>query len=135
MSAYIAFIHPPENGSEWGATFPDAPGCVSGGDSFEDAVDAAREALSGHLAALASDGEPVPAARTWAEIRVDPASAEDLGGAIVQLVAPRRALGERVRVDIMIDKGLLKLADEAAQARGLTRSAFIEAALTDAAGG
>ena len=35
---YIAFLHPPENGSEWGVTFPDLPGCVSSGETFEAAI-------------------------------------------------------------------------------------------------
>ncbi|WP_162596220.1 ribbon-helix-helix protein, CopG family [Methylobacterium sp. 17Sr1-1] len=34
-----------------------------------------------------------------------------------------------MRVNITIDKGLLRQADEAAQARGLTRSGLIEDAL------
>lgn len=45
--------------------------------------------------------------------------------------------GERLR--ITVDKGLLRVADEAAEAAGLTRSGFIdralEAATGDAAGG
>ncbi|MCJ2092639.1 type II toxin-antitoxin system HicB family antitoxin [Methylobacterium sp. J-072] len=133
MTPYIGLIHPPIGASEWGVTFPDVPGCVSAGPSFEAAVDSAREALSGHLTMLASEGLPPPSARTLAELRADPTVAEDLDGAMVQLVAPRRVPGERVRVNIMIDKGLLRLTDEAAEAKGLSRSAFIEAALVSAA--
>lgn len=133
MNSYIGLIHPPIGTSEWGVTFPDVPGCVSAGPSFEAAAEAAREALSGHLAMLISDGSALPRARPLAELRADPAVAEDLEGALVQLVAPRRVPGERVRVNIMIDKGLLRLTDEAAEARGLSRSAFVEAALLSAA--
>ncbi|MCJ2019648.1 type II toxin-antitoxin system HicB family antitoxin [Methylobacterium sp. E-065] len=133
MTAYIALLHPPVGVSEWGVTFPDVPGCVSAGPSFEAAADAAREALSGHLAMVIADGAPLPPARTLSELRTDPSVAEDLKDALLQLVIPRRVPGERVRINIMIDKGLLRLTDEAAEARGLTRSAFIEAALTSAA--
>jgi predicted RNase H-like HicB family nuclease len=133
MNSYIGLIHPPIGTSEWGVTFPDIPGCVSEGASFEAAAEAAREALSGHLAMLVTDGIEPPQARTLAQLHADPSVADDLDGAMVQLIAPRRVPGERVRVNIMIDKGLLRLTDEAAEARGLSRSAFIEAALTSAA--
>ncbi|CAM3221285.1 MULTISPECIES: type II toxin-antitoxin system HicB family antitoxin [Methylobacterium] len=133
MNSYIALIHPPIGTSAWGVTFPDVPGCISAGPSFEAAVDAAREALSGHLAVLGSDGVAPPSSRTLSELHADPTVAEDLDGAMVQLIAPRRVPGERVRVNIMIDKGLLRLTDEAAEEKGLSRSAFIEAALISAA--
>lgn len=135
MNRYIGLIHPPVGASEWGVTFPDVPRCVSGGPSFEAAAEAAREALSGHLAMLVTDGIEPPPARTLARLRADPSAAEDLDGAMVQLIAPRRVPGERVRVNIMIDQGLLRSTDEAAEARGLSRSSFIEAALTSAAEG
>lgn len=133
MNGYIALLHPPVGDTGWGVTFPDVPGCVSAGETFEVAAEAAREALSGHLALLKTEGLIPPPARTLAELRADPLIAEDLEDALVQLVAPRRVPGERVRVNIMIDKGLLRLTDEAAEARGLSRSAFIEEALISAA--
>ncbi len=127
MNSYFAFLHPPEDNSSWGVTFPDLPGCVSEGDTFEEAVHAAREALSGHLASLRADGDPIPAPRTWSEISEDPEVMST--GALAQLIAPRRVPGERLRINITIDKGLLRVADEAAEAAGLTRSGFIEKAL------
>ena len=131
MDGYIAFLHPPEDASAWGVTFPDVPGCVSAGSTLEEAAIAAREALSGHIAALIADGDAIPAPRSWREIADDEAASTDAAGAFVQFVVPRRVSAERVRVNIMIDKGLLRRTDEAAEARGWTRSAFIEAALGD----
>ena len=125
---YLALIHPPEDGSEWGVTFPDVPGCVTGGDSFEAAVAAAREALSGHLTALRADGDPIPPARTLAEFSAA-RGAEETG--FPQIVVPRHLPAERVRVNITIDKAMLRQADETAEARGLTRSALIEVALAN----
>lgn len=129
MTAYIAFLHPPEDGSAWGVTFPDVPGCVSAGDSFEAAAEAAREALSGHLTLLRADGDPLPVSRSWQVLEKDAEAMEEARGAHVHLVTPRLIAGERVRVNITIDKGLLRLTDEAADARGLSRSALIESAL------
>lgn len=134
VTAYIAFVHPPEDGSEWGVTFPDLAGCVSAGPSFESAVEAAQEALLGHLALLAADGDPLPVARTLSQIQADPAAVAEATGAIMQLVTPAEPASERVRVDLILDRGLLRRADEAARARGLSRTAFIEVALSAEAG-
>jgi metal-responsive CopG/Arc/MetJ family transcriptional regulator len=46
-----------------------------------------------------------------------------------------RMPAERVRINITIDKGLLRVADEAAEAEGMNRSAFIERALEAATSG
>jgi predicted RNase H-like HicB family nuclease len=124
---YVALIHPPEGGSEWGVTFPDVPGCVTGGDTFEDAVAAAREALSGHLAALRADREPLPEGRSMIQF-LESRTLEDAAG-LPQLIFPRHLATDRVRVNITISKAMLRQADETAEARGLTRSALIESAL------
>lgn len=76
---------------------------------------------------------PLAAPRTWAAISADPEALP--AGALAQLVTPRRVPGERLRINITIDKGLLRVADEAAEAAGLTRSGFIERALEAATDG
>jgi len=130
MRPYVALIHFPEDGSSWGVTFPDVPGCVSAGDTFEEAVENGREALSGHLAALQADGDPIPEPRTWTQMLDDEeVMAEVRDDATMHLIMPRELAAERVRVNITIDKGLLRRADETAEARGLTRSGLIEQAL------
>ena len=40
---------------------PDLPGCVSAGDSVEDALEMAKEAIEFHLVGMLTDGEAVPA--------------------------------------------------------------------------
>jgi len=44
MPGYIALVHKDE-GTSYGVSFPDVPGCISAGDTFEDAVANAVEAL------------------------------------------------------------------------------------------
>jgi predicted RNase H-like HicB family nuclease len=41
--------------------FPDVPGCVSCGDTFDEALQMAKEALSLHIYGMEKDGEPLPA--------------------------------------------------------------------------
>ena len=44
MTTYFAFVHKDED-SAYGIVFPDVPGCFSAGDTFEQAVRNAAEAL------------------------------------------------------------------------------------------
>ena len=46
----------------YGVRFPDVPGCFSCGDSIEEALNNAAEALSLHLEGFIEDGTPVPEA-------------------------------------------------------------------------
>lgn len=44
----------------FGVSFPDFPGCVSAGDTFDEAVRSAAEALAFHVEGMRADGEPIP---------------------------------------------------------------------------
>jgi predicted RNase H-like HicB family nuclease len=88
MAGYIALVHKDE-GTSYGVSFPDVPGCISAGDTFEEAVANAGEALAGHFAAMRADGETIPAPRSFEELKRDPEFAEDAEGAIVTMVTPR----------------------------------------------
>jgi predicted RNase H-like HicB family nuclease len=41
--------------------FPDLPGCVTFGDTMEEALESAKEALEGFLYCLEQDNDPIPA--------------------------------------------------------------------------
>lgn len=41
---------------------PDLPGCFSAGDTFDDAIANAREAIEGHLESLSEHGDSIPTA-------------------------------------------------------------------------
>ena len=88
MAGYIALVHK-DAGTSYGVSFPDVPGCISAGDSFEQAVGNAAEALAGHFAAMKADGDPIPAPRSFEALKRDPEFAEDSADAIVTMVTPR----------------------------------------------
>lgn len=71
---YLAFIHT-DDAPGFGISFPDFPGCVTQGDTLDDALRLAREALAFHVAGMRADGETVPTARVPQEIAADPAFA------------------------------------------------------------
>ena len=88
MARYIALVHKDE-GTSYGVSFPDVPGCVSAGDTLDEALRNAAEALAGHLALMRADGEAEPAARSLEAIRSDPELWDEFQGAVVRTVAPR----------------------------------------------
>ena len=56
---YILVIHPAEEGGYW-AEVPALPGCFVQGETVEELLKEAGEAIGSHLEALAEDGQPVP---------------------------------------------------------------------------
>ena len=77
---YIALIHGDDE-PDFGVSFPDFPGCVSDGDTVEEAIRRGREALAFHIESMAEDGEEIPAPRACSEIEASPDMAEWLEGA------------------------------------------------------
>lgn len=124
---YIAFIHKDPD-SVYGVSFPDVPGCISAGDTLDEAVRNAVEALSGHVRVLEAEGDPVPAPRDFDAIMADSELAEDREGAMMTVVPLLRDRGSTTRINVSIDLGLLEAIDAAAAARGQTRSAFLASA-------
>jgi predicted RNase H-like HicB family nuclease len=124
---YIAFIHKDPD-SVYGVSFPDVPGCISAGDSIDEAVRNAVEALSGHVRMLEADGDRVPPPRDFDAIMNDPDIAEDREGAMTTIVPLLRDRGSSTRINVSLDLGLLEAIDAAARERGQTRSAFLASA-------
>jgi predicted RNase H-like HicB family nuclease len=87
-SAYIALVHKDQDTS-YGVSFPDVPGCISAGDTFEEAIDNASQALAGHLAAMKADHDPIPNARSLDELKQDAGFVEDCADAVIAFVAPQ----------------------------------------------
>jgi len=111
----------------WGARIPDLPGCHGAGESAEaaiaDVVSAAREWADFR----AAKGAVLPPARPLAEILHDE-GADLQPGEIAVMIPVLIDSGRPVRANLTLDAALLKDIDEAAKARGLTRSAFIASA-------
>ena len=81
-----------DDGTSYGVSFPDVPGCVSAGDTFEEAVANAAEALAGHLALMKADGDPITPPRSYDALKRDPEFADDSADAIVTMVTPRATM-------------------------------------------
>lgn len=124
---YIAFIHK-EPDSCYGVSFPDLPGCISAGDTLDDAVANAGQALSGHVRMMDMAGDIVPPQRTIEEIVADKSLDEDREGAILSAIALVKNRGSSTRINVSLDLGLLEAIDAEARSRRQTRSAFLASA-------
>lgn len=62
---YTVVIEPADDGS-FSVWVPDLPGCVSCGDTREEALTNIVEAIRGHIEVLQDSGQPVPPPRSSA---------------------------------------------------------------------
>ena len=51
---------PAEEGGGYTVTVPALPGCVTEGDTLEEAIAMARDAIEGYIESLRKHGEPIP---------------------------------------------------------------------------
>ena len=123
---YVSLIHRDDTG--YGVSFPDFPGCVSVGDTVDDAVRQGSEALAFHVEGLVADGEPMPPPRSIDAIKADPDLADWRQGADFVLIPLLLDRGTSRRVNISLDRGLLEAIDDEAKQRRMTRSAFLATA-------
>jgi len=120
MTSYIARIHK-EPKSDFGVSFPDFPGCVSAGNTLDEARKMAQEALSLHVEGMIEDGEALPEPSSLDEV-MSTKSNRDAAAFIVTL--PERS-SQIVRVNITLPASDLKAIDAFAEVNGLTRSGFL----------
>lgn len=127
MARYIALID--GKAGAYGVVVPDLPGCTSGGATFDDALRNAVEAVRLWAEDARADGETLPPARSIEALRKDRDVAAALAkGAALAVVPVILDAGRPARANLSVDAGLLEAIDEAAEAHGLTRSAFIASA-------
>ena len=59
ISRYIVYLEPAEEGG-YIVSCPQFPGCVTQGETVEEALVMIKDAISGYIFSLKSHGEPVP---------------------------------------------------------------------------
>ena len=127
MTRYVALVD--GRRGAYGVVVPDLPGCTSAGKTTDQAYRNAIEAVRLWVEDAEADGEKVPRPRSLEELRADPKVATALAeSAAITMVPVLRDAGRPAKANLSLDAGLLKAIDEAAEAHGLTRSAFIASA-------
>jgi predicted RNase H-like HicB family nuclease len=116
------------SGKVWGVRFPDLPGCVGGGESPEAAIADAAAALRDVAAHRRGADREAPKPSTVEEVRASGEVGPDESLVLIPLVLDS---GRTVRANLTFDAGLLAAIDEAAEQRGVSRSAFLADAARD----
>lgn len=121
---YPVAIEPGTHTAAFGVVIPDLPGCFSAGDTMDEAMTNAEEAIMAWIEVALDAGQEIPqpsdieALRkghkafknwVWALVKVDPAVLDD----------------NLERVNISLPRRVLHRLDEQAKAAGETRSGFI----------
>jgi predicted RNase H-like HicB family nuclease len=87
VNHYVANIEDAGAEEAVGVWFPDLPGCFSAGDTLDEALRNAPEAIAAYAAALEADGRPLPPPRLLSALKSDPAFAPDIREHMVALVS------------------------------------------------
>ena len=95
MKTYLAYVYKDPN-SSFGVSFPDLPGCYGTGDSYDEAIENARESLREYAQALSDDDKNMPKPRTHGELASDTTEAIELNKAAFVIEVPLITAGTSV---------------------------------------
>lgn len=124
--SYLAVFEP--SGEGYSVYFPDLPGCISYGNSYEEAQKEAADALGLHLYGMEKDGDEIPPPSKNPHI-----DEETAPGYLVSLVTVfpdivRNELdNRRIKTNVTLPTWL----KDAAEQQGVNYSRLLEAALLD----
>jgi predicted RNase H-like HicB family nuclease len=121
MANYIAVVHK-DSKSDFGVSFPDFSGCITAGNSIDEAKDMAHEALSLHIKGMMDDGEKIPVPSKLEDIIDDPDYSD---AAAILIVSVSESKYRSVRVNITVPEDMLRKIDTVAKKRGMSRSSFL----------
>lgn len=122
---YPIAIEPGDDQHAYGVTVPDLTGCFSAGESYEDAVKQAREAIELHLEGMAEDGAEIPLPRGIEEHRDNP-EYRDRVWALVD-VDLSQFMGKAEKINVTLPARLIRQIDDKVEkdTRFKTRSGFL----------
>ena len=92
MSHYVAIIEDAGPDKAVGVWFPDLPGCFSAGDTLDEAMRNAPEAIAVYAETLERERRPLPPPRSLSAMRDDPELAADLRDHMVALITLREPI-------------------------------------------
>jgi predicted RNase H-like HicB family nuclease len=121
---YPITIEPGTDTTAWGVVVPDLPGCFSAGDTLEEAMIQAEDAITGWIEAAIDEGQDIP---TPSQIEALRAAYPEFDGWLWALVKVDPAILDNTleRVNISLPRRVLHRLDARARSAGETRSGFI----------
>ena len=129
---YFALVMKQPDERLHGLIVPDCPGVTAVGTTLDEVVRNGAQALRLWAEAEQSAERPVPETRALEDIIADEAVQADIGAGAVPVLLPLLVdAGRSVKLTISMNAGLLELIKSEADARGVTRSAFLAGAARD----
>lgn len=119
---YPIVIHHEKN-SNYGVIVPDISGCFSVGDTLDEAIIQATEAIECHLEGMVLDGEAIPEPSS-VEQHVDNPDYVDGVWAVVDIDLSKLS-DKCIRVNITMPERVLAMIDHAAEDAGESRSGYM----------
>ncbi len=120
---YVIAIEPGDSQHAFGVVVPDLPGCFSAGDTLDEALGNAREAIELWLETSIDDDQPVPEPGPLA---MNQANLEFTGWVWAVVSVDLASLSDKAeRINITLPARVLRRIDQAAKAAGESRSGYI----------
>ena len=126
---YTATFVPTEDGTEYYCRVPDLPGCITTGDSLEDAIEQVTDAASIWLVTQEDEGLPIPSPTPQAQLPHEDGMVFSL--IRIDTIAYRAQIDTRaVRKNVSLPAWLANLADK----RGINCSQVLQEGLLEKLG-
>ena len=128
---YFSMIELPQDGStSYGVVVPDFPGCSVAGDTFDEALANAKEAISKRLESMNAKEQAIPQPSSPEEVTKKLKKGWVCYGIDIE---PHQLLTKAKRINITVPESVLHIIDQEAKKRHQSRSAFLaDAALSEA---
>ena len=123
---FLVALEKGNEGHAYGVVVPALPGCFSAGDTIEEALSNARQAILVHIEGLLDAGETIPTVDTeeiLRELRAETPEADWIVGFV--RIDPEALDDSAERVNISMPRRVLHVIDRAAAAAEKTRSGFL----------
>jgi predicted RNase H-like HicB family nuclease len=125
---YPIVIHKDKN-SDFGVIVPDIPGCFSAGDTIEDSIENAKEAILCHLEGILLDNEEMPLPTSIDKYKGKKEYKDGIWAIIKIDMSELR--GKAKRVNITMPENILRKVDMYAEKEGETRSGLLVTAIME----
>ncbi|MGQ0444949.1 MAG: type II toxin-antitoxin system HicB family antitoxin [Beijerinckiaceae bacterium] len=102
MTHHVAIVEE-EEGKAIGVWFPDLPGCVSAGDTLDEAIQNAAEALELWAEAMIESGQEIRPPRSLTDLKADTDVALELANFMVALIPFPEGLRRREPYPVACD--------------------------------
>lgn len=120
---YPVVIHK-DSGSDYGVTVPDLPGCFSAGETVDEALSMAKDAIETHVEGLLLEGDSLPETLALEDHLGNPDLADAAYWALVEVDLTKLS-GKTRRINVTVPDLLLRQIDAYVQSHNVSRSALM----------